>query len=345
MRLRWKDFEFPNRVFSESDSARRDYAKFVVEPFERGFGHTIGNSLRRILLSSLEGAAVTSVRIEGVNHEFTAIPGVLEDMTEIVLNIKKIRVRLDSRETKSLKIRVKGNKGSERVVTAGDIEDEGTVEVLNKDLLICTLTDDVDFNMEMNVAIGRGYSLVEQNLDTADAIGVIALASSYSPVTRVRYNVSETRVGQMTNYDKLEMEVWTDGSISPEMALVEAAKILRKHLNPFVQYGEIGKTIYSDAQMKSDVKNMQRQEDEFRLFLQMPISSLGLSVRCANCLDSESIHTMDELLQKTESYLLTVKNFGKTSLDEINEKLQEHGERLGREIHLGLDISEYASSV
>jgi len=345
MRLRWKDFEFPNRVFSEGDNTRLNYAKFVVEPFERGFGHTIGNSLRRILLSSLEGAAVTSVRIEGVSHEFSAVKGVLEDITEVMLNIKKLRVRLDGRNSKTIHIDLKGNKGSERVVTAGDILPESGVEVLNKDLVICTLTDDIDFKMELSVSIGRGYSLVDNNIDSTDPIGVIALASSYSPVSRVRYEVSETRVGQMTNYDKLSIEIWTDGSITPEMALVEAAKILRKHLNPFVQYGEIGKTIYSDAQMKNDVKNMQKQEDEFRLFLQMPISSLGLSVRCANCLDSESIHSMDEMLQKTESYLLTVKNFGKTSLDEINEKLMEHGQRLGRDIHLGMDISEYISAV
>lgn len=340
MRLRWRDFEFPTRVEIESGSARPNYAKFIVEPFERGFGHTLGNSLRRVLLSSLEGAAVTDVRIEGVQHEFSTISGVLEDVTEIILNIKKINLRIEGSEDRVLSLNVKGKKGESVEITAGDLTSDAHVEILNKDQVLMTLTDEIEIKADLSASKGRGFRIEDLNTDKDAAIGVIPVASSFSPVTRVRYQVSETRVGQMTNYDRLDIEIWTDGSITPEMALVEAAKVLRKHLNPFVQYGDIGKAIYSDSQRKNDVKALQKQEEDFRDFLMMPISQLGLSVRCANCLDSESINTVGELLQKTESYLLTVKNFGKTSLDELNGKLLEHANRLGRDIKLGMDVGD-----
>ncbi|MGE4159081.1 MAG: DNA-directed RNA polymerase subunit alpha [Planctomycetota bacterium] len=344
MRLRWRGFEFPMKVAKDESSLTQNFGKFNIEPFEKGFGHTIGNSLRRVLLSSLEGAAVIAIKIDGVNHEFSTLPGVLEDMTEVVLNVKKIRLKYEGDLDKVIHIDLTGRKGEETRVTAGDIRGDSQVEILNKDQLICTLTDAVNIKMQLTVRRGRGYKNAD-DIQLEETIGVIPVAASFTPVSRVRYSVSETRVGQMTNYDKLEVEIWTDGSISPEMALVEAAQILRKHLNPFVQYGEVGTSLVSDTQRRSDVKAKQKLEEEFKVLLQMPVADLGLSVRCANCLDAENIKTVGELVQKSESYLLTMKNFGKTSLDEITSKLREHAARLKVEITLGMDVSEYLSKV
>ena len=240
MRITWRGLELPTRVERDSKIASDRYGKFYIEPFERGFGTTIGNSLRRVLLSSLEGSAVTSIKIAGVNHEFTSIKGVMEDVTDIVLNVKNLTVRLQTDGPKMMK--VSANKAG--VVTAADIVADPAIEIVDKDKVIATLTEDVNFEMEMVVESGRGYMPAAERIAVADRyeqeIGRIMLDAVYSPVTRVRYTTEDTRVGQKTNYDRLILEIWTNGTITPEMAMVEAAKILRKHINPFVQYSEMG---------------------------------------------------------------------------------------------------------
>src|SRR5690606_38106938 len=244
MRIRWRGLELPAKVAPDPKFRSTTFGRFIVEPFERGFGTTIGNSLRRILLSSLEGAAVTAVKIKGAEHEFTSLPGVMEDVTDIVLNVKGLVVRMDSDEPKTIRLAATGP----RDVTAELIEADPSITVLNRDHVVATLTEPVDFEMELRVGKGRGYVPASEQYNDADEqeIGVIPVDAIYSPVQRVRYNVEETRVGQRTNYDKLVMDIWTNGTVTPEMALVEAAKILRKHLNPFVQYFDVGEERVSD---------------------------------------------------------------------------------------------------
>lgn len=321
MRIRWRGLELPSVVVCEKETLTSTYGKFVAEPFERGFGTTVGNSLRRILLSSLEGSSVTQIKIHGAQHEFTTLPGVVEDMTDIVLNVKSLIVKNHSEATKVLRIErnVKG------VVTAADIQQDDTVTIINRDHVLATLTDDVPFVMEMVIENGRGYVPATEHGANVQEIGIIPIDAIYSPVTRVRYEIEETRVGQKTNYDKLTMEIWTNGTVHPEMALVEAAKILRKHLNPFVQYNELGSMVHAQARGSSMVGGDAAIESK----LNMSVAELSLSVRATNCLESENINHVRDLVVRTEDQLLEVRNFGETTLNEVREKLTELGLRLG----------------
>jgi DNA-directed RNA polymerase subunit alpha len=308
-----------------------NFGRFVIEPFERGFGTTIGNSLRRVLLSSIEGAAITSVKIKGAEHEFTALKGVMEDITDIILNVKDLVVALESDEPKTMRLAATGP----GEVTADLIEADTSITVLNKDHVIATLTDEVDFEMEFTVAKGRGYVPASEQYanDDEQEIGRIPLDALYSPVQRVRYKTEDTRVGQRTNYDKLILDIWTDGTITPEMAMVEASKILRKHLNPFVQYFDLGaERVSEEAAAAAAV------DEELIRKLNMPVTDLELSVRASNCLESAKINTVGELVTKTEADLLKVRSFGKTSLREVKRKLADLGMDLGMELPEGVTV-------
>jgi len=330
MRVTWRGLELPTRVERDTKVSTDRYSRFFIEPFERGFGTTIGNSLRRVLLSSLEGSAVTSIKIAGVSHEFSSIKGVMEDVTEIVLNIKNLVIRLHSEEPKTMKILA--NKAG--VVTAADIVADPAIEVINKDLVLATLTEDIKFEMEMVVENGRGYLPASERMAAADRfeqeIGTILLDAVYSPVTRVRYATENTRVGQKTNYDRLILEIWTNGTITPEMALVEAAKILRKHINPFIQYFEIGEETVAD-QVTEEVAE-EAVDDQLVEKLNTPVAELELSVRAGNCLESVKVETVGQLVKMTESDLLKIRSFGKTSLREIKRKLADMGLSLGMDV-------------
>ena len=320
MRIRWRGLELPSLVTCEHETLTSTYGKFVAEPFERGFGVTVGNSLRRILLSSLEGSAITQVKILKAQHEFTTLPGVVEDVTDIVLNVKSLVVKNHSDSTRVIRI----EKRTKGVVTGADVKADDAVEVINKNHPIATLTEDVPFEVEMVVENGRGYVPATEHSPNVE-IGIIPVDAVYSPVVRVRYEIEETRVGQKTNYDKLTLEIWTNGSIGPEMALVEAAKILRKHLNPFVQYSELGPQIFAESRAASGMISDAAIESK----LGMSLAELKLSVRATNCLESENIHTVRDLVTKTPDQLLDVRNFGETTLTEVREKLSELGLRLG----------------
>lgn len=330
MRITWRGLELPTRVELDRQVSSDKYGLFRVEPFEHGFGTTIGNSLRRVLLSSLEGAAVTSVKIAGADHEFTSLPGVKEDVTEIILNVKNIIVRKTVPEPKIIAVSAQ-KAGS---VTAGQIQSDSTVEIINKDHVIATLTRDVKFSMEMTVGTGRGYSPAAERLAQADRFeqetGRIEVDAIYSPVVRVRYKTEDTRVGQKTNYDRLILEIWTDGSITPEIALVEAGKILRKHVNPFVQYFEIGAETIEEAETVVVEQEKKKVDEQLSEKLAMPIQELGLSVRASNCLEASHIETVGQLTKMTEADLLKLRSFGKTSLREIIRKLADLGLSLGR---------------
>jgi DNA-directed RNA polymerase subunit alpha len=297
------------------------YGKFIAEPFERGFGVTVGNSLRRILLSSLEGSAVTQVKVHGVQHEFTTVPGVVEDLTDIVLNVKSLVVKNSTEQTRVIRI----DKNTRGRVTGADVVSDGMVEVINSEHLIATLTDDVPLVMEMVVENGRGYVPASEHGAGAQEIGAIPVDAAFSPIVRVRYEVEETRVGQKTNYDKLTLEIWTNGSIGPELALVEAAKILRKHLNPFVQYRELGPKIFSEVRSPGGAGFDPATEAK----LSMSLAELDLSVRATNCLESENINTVRDLVSHSEDQLLEVRNFGETTLMEVREKLHQLGLHMG----------------
>lgn len=325
MRMKWRGLELPSRVIPDDDRNDEKYGLFVVEPFERGFGTTVGNSLRRILLSSLEGASVTRVKIKGAQHEFTSLEGVMEDATDIVLNIKNIVVSVEADEPKSMRVSAEGP----GEVTCELIEADTSVTIHNKELVLATLTKQVDFDMEFMVQKGRGYVPgSEQFVETEEQqIGWIPVDAIFSPVQRVRYKVEDTRVGQKTNYDKLTIEVWTNGTITPEMALVEAAKILRKHLNPFVQYFEMGSMTASESASAAA-----RVEEELIRKLKMPVGDLDLSVRASNCLESANLQTVADLVSNSETDLIKVRSFGKTSLREVKRKLSDLGLWLGMEI-------------
>lgn len=322
MRVRWRGLELPNKVIEDKKFSSPEYGRFTVEPFERGFGTTVGNSLRRVLLSSLEGSAVTGVKITGAEHEFTSLPGVLEDVTDIILNVKNLVVKVEGDEPRTMRLAAQGP----GEVTAELIEADTSVSILNKDMVVCTLTEAVDFEMELRVGKGRGYVPASEQYQDADEqeVGLIPVDAIYSPVQRVRYKIEETRVGQKTDYDKLIIEVWTDGTATPEMALVEAAKIFRKHLNPFVQFHELG-----EARVSEDAAAAASVDDELIRKLNMPITDLDLSVRASNCLESARLATVAELVQKTENDLLKVRSFGKTSLREVKRKLTEMNLSLG----------------
>lgn len=315
-----KDFQVPMRVDVDKETVTPTYGKFVAEPFERGFGTTIGNSVRRVLLSSLTGAAVTTVRIEGVLHEFSTIPGVTEDVTAIILNVKSLRLKLHTDKPKTIRLRKKGPgeaKGS-------DIIHDADVAVLNPDLHIATLDKEATLDIEMTVKPGRGYVPAERNKEEGLPIGVIAVDSVYSPAKRVNFQVENARVGRVTDYDKLLLEVWTDGSITPQDALSTAAGILRDHLNIFIHPEELGE---AKPQVRKDEERREINKNLFR-----SVNELELSVRAANCLKNANIKTIADLVQRTEMEMLKTKNFGKKSLNEIKEILAEMGLGLGMKV-------------
>ena len=321
-------FELPNHLVSNEETATDTYAQFIAEPFERGYGHTIGNSLRRVLLSSLEGAAITSVKISGVQHEFSSLPGVVEDVTDIVLNLKKVKFSHNEKEPRILLIKAE----KEGVVTAGDIQADHIYDVVNKDQVICTLDKKVKFDCEFEVRVGRGFSTGDENKRKDQPIGVIAIDSIFSPVTRVKYAVETTRVGQMTEYDKLVIDIWTDGRISPQDALLQASSILRHHLDVFVNYDE-NAVNFEEAPAESSEENT-----ALKKLLNMSVNEIELSVRAANCLNNANITTVGQLAMKTEAEMLKYRNFGKKSLNEIKDKLVELG------LGLGLTFESYMLS-
>ncbi len=328
MRVTWRGLELPTRVERDTKVSSDKYGRFYVEPFERGFGTTVGNSLRRVLLSSLEGSSVTAVKIKGVDHEFSSMKGVLEDTTDIILNVKGLIVRLDGEGPKVMTVRA--NKVGP--VTTANVEADPSIQVINKDAVLANLTEDVEFEMQMTVENGRGYVPAAERVIASDRFdqeaGLIQVDAVYSPVLRVRYMTENTRVGQKTNYDKLILEIWTDGTVSPDMALVEAAKILRKHVNPFVQFAEVGKTSVTGPVIEETVEEAPVDE-ELANKLNTPIQELELSVRASNCLESVEIETVGQLVVLSESELLKIRSFGKTSLREIRRKLADIGLAVG----------------
>jgi DNA-directed RNA polymerase subunit alpha len=330
MPVRLGRFEMPKRLTKDDDASTEIYAKFVAEPFEAGYGHTIGNSLRRVLLSSLEGAAITTVRINGAHHEFGTLPNVVEDVTDIVLNLKKVKFKAHDHETRTLQIAT--NKEGE--ITAGDIQEVAGCEVLNKNQLICTLDKKHKFEAELTVRVGRGFATGDENKYTDMPIGVIPIDSIFSPVTRVKYAVENTRVGQRTDYDKLILEVWTDGRITPEEALLQASAVLRKHLDPFVNYDE------NAVEFEETPQAVSQENQKMKKLLNMSVNEIELSVRAANCLNNANITSVGQLAQKTEAEMLKYRNFGKKSLNEIKDKLQQLGLSLGMKFDNGLVESD-----
>lgn len=327
MRIRWRGLELPTRVSCEEETKTNCYAKFFAEPFERGYGVTVGNSLRRVLLSSLEGASVVAFKIEGAQHEFSTLEGVVEDVTDIALNLKQMLVRVHSEQLKTLK--VSANKRGE--LTAGAAMGDPEVEIVNPELHIATLTQDIPFEMELEVRRGRGYVTAEESQKEPEVLGRIPLDASFSPVRRVRYRTEDTRVGQRTNYDRLILEIWTDGTLAPEMALVEAGKILRKHLDPFVQYFELGHELHLGPEPKEEPRGTIPSGTETK-DLEINITDLEIPVRAQNCLTSVNIRTLRDLVTKTEEELLGLKNFGKASLDEVKRELEK------RKLNLGMTV-------
>jgi DNA-directed RNA polymerase subunit alpha len=318
----------PKRLTKDESTATDTHAKFFAEPFETGYGHTIGNSIRRVLLSSLEGAAITSVKVDGAMHEFTTIEGVVEDVTDIVLNLKKIRFKSHSREPQMLL--VSANK--EGAVTASDIQLNHNIEVVNGDQLICTLDKKRKFEMELEVKVGRGFCPWDENKKLDQPIGVIAIDSLFSPVTRVRYAVESARVGQRTDYDRLIMEIWTDGRITPDDALTQACAILQHHLDVFVGYDK------NAVEFEQVVEKQDDERAKLKKLLNMSVNEIELSVRAANCLNNANITTVGQLGMKTEAEMLKYRNFGKKSLNEIKEKLVGLGLTLG--MHFDADLFE-----
>jgi len=326
MRIRWRNFELPNNVQPDADTLTGEHGRFVIEPFERGFGHTIGNGLRRVLLSSIEGAAVTAVRIDGASHEYDSLEGVYEDVAEIILNIKRLRVNFEGDGPIICRI----NRTEEGPVTGADVIVEGDGEVANPDLHLCMLTMDRDFVVELDICKGRGYVPSDDNPQEEHGLGTIPVDAIYSPVQRVRYSIEATRVGKFTNYERLVLEIWTDGTVSPEMALTEGAKIYRKHLNPFViESASSDDDPLLESPAESGFNEVNRETDELSGILAAPLSDLELSVRARNCLDSANMHTMRDLVSMSEADVMTLKNLGKTSLQEIRTKLADRGLRLG----------------
>ena len=329
MRIRWRNFELPSKVVPEKDSLTEEYGRFVIEPFEQGFGHTIGNGLRRVLLSSIEGTAVTAIRIDGASHEFASLDGVYEDVTDIILNIKRLRIQYDGTSDITCVIE-KSTKGP---ITGADVQCPGDAEVTSTDMLIATLTEDRSFRMELDVRRGRGYVPAEENKVEPVQLGTIPVDSIYSPVQRVRYGVEATRVGKFTNFDRLILEVWTDGTVTPQLALVEAAKIYRKHLNPFVLFDENRDELpVQEDPSSSEFNETNRESSKLLDSLLRPISDLELSVRARNCLDGANIVTLQDLVTLSENEVMNLKNLGKTSLTEIKTKLTEQGLSLGMQV-------------
>jgi DNA-directed RNA polymerase subunit alpha len=316
----------PKTLVKDEVSATDTYAKFVAEPFEAGYGHTLGNSLRRVLLSSLEGAAITSVRIEGAPHEFTSLPGVVEDVVDIILNLKKVRFKASDHEARSATISVT----KEGAVTAAEIQCSQGVEVVNRDQHICTLDKKLKFDIELEIKVGRGFASGDENKHLDQPIGVIAIDSIFSPVTRVKYAVENTRVGQRTDYDKLILDVWTDGRITPDEALLQASAILRHHLDVFVGYDD------NKVEFDETPEEVSQENTRLKKLLNMSVNEIELSVRAANCLNNANITTVGQLAMKTEAEMLKYRNFGKKSLNEIKDKLQQLGLGLGMKFEIGL---------
>jgi DNA-directed RNA polymerase subunit alpha len=312
----------PKRLIKEDTTATDTYAKFIAEPFETGYGHTIGNSLRRVLLSSLEGAAITSIKVDGAMHEFTTIDGVVEDVTDVILNLKKVLFKAHSREPQSIMLSVH----KDGAVTAADIKLNQNLEIVNSKQLICTLDKKKKFEMELEVKVGRGFLPGDENKKPDQPIGVIAIDSLFSPVTRVRYAVESARVGQRTDYDRLLIEIWTDGRISPDDALTQASAILQHHLDVFVGYDKNAVEFEEVADKQDDEKA------KLKKLLNMSVNEIELSVRAANCLNNANITTVGQLAMKTETEMLKYRNFGKKSLNEIKEKLTSLGLTLGMNI-------------
>jgi DNA-directed RNA polymerase subunit alpha len=333
MRVRWRDFELPSQVKVDHSTKTDNYSRFTAEPFERGFGTTVGNSIRRILLGSLEGASVTNLKFDGVLHEFSTIPGMFEDVTDVILNLKQLLCCLKGAKESKLRI----DKKTPGPITAADIQHDHTVEIINKDLHIATLAEEGHFKCEITIRLGRGYHTAGENQQGDQEVGVIPVASFFSPVRRVKFKTENTRVGQLTNYDRLIMEIWTDGTILPELALVESTKILRKHLNPFLAYFDVGRELnqeFAASEVREEGPEIKTDEtlEARRQQLMMPISELDLSVRASNCLEAANIATVGELCRKSDGELLKLRQFGKTTLKEISKKLAE------RELHLGMDV-------
>ncbi len=320
--MKWKNLQMPKGL--QADAANSDrYGKFTLDPLERGFGTTLGNSLRRVLLSSLQGAAITSVRIEGVLHEFSTLPGIIEDVTEIVLNLKQVRLKLfgDGPKKGVFEMRGKGE------VRAGDLQVDAEIEVLNKDLHIATLNRDGDLRMEVEINGGRGYVSADQHSSTDRPIGVIPIDSLFSPVTKVNYTVEATRLGQRIDYDKLTLELWTDGSILPNDAVSMSAKILRDHFSLLISFEE-------EPQQEEEAA-VDEDKVRIRKMLDKSVEELELSVRSSNCLRAAELKSIGELVQKGEAEMLKFRNFGRKSLKEIQDILAEMG------LHFGMDVSPY----
>lgn len=316
----------PKRLTKEESTATDTYAKFVAEPFETGYGHTIGNSLRRVLLSSLEGAAITSIKIDGAMHEFAAVDGVVEDVTDIVLNLKKVKFKAHTRDEQVLMLSV----NKEGAVTAADIQTNQNIELVNPDQHICTLDKKRKFEMELTVKIGRGFLTGDENKKIGQAIGVIAIDSIFSPVTKVRYAVEASRVGNRTDYDRLVVEIWTDGRINPDDALTQSSAILAHHLDVFVGYDK------NAIEFEETVDKQDDEKMKLKKLLNMSVNEIELSVRAANCLNNANITSVGQLAMKSESEMLKYRNFGKKSLNEIKDKLTALGLSLGMTFESGL---------
>jgi DNA-directed RNA polymerase subunit alpha len=321
----WKGFQKPKRLAFDSESLTDKYGHFWAQPFERGFGTTIGNALRRVLLSSIEGAAITAVKIEGVLHEFQSIPGVVEDATDIILNLKQIPFKLNGDAPKAIYLRA----DQPGVVTSGMIEADADVEVLDKDVYIATVSEGGKIDMEMRLKKGRGYVSADKNFDEDLGIGFIPIDSVHSPVRKVNYAVEAARLGQITDYDKLSLEIWTNGSVKPADALGLAAKLLKDHMNIFINFEEEVESITTEER-KPEIRNEN---------LNRSVEELELSVRSYNCLKNANIQTIGELVQKTEAEMLKTKNFGRKSLNEIKEILTSMG------LSLGMKIDEQGNAV
>ena len=326
MPVRLGRFEMPKRLTKEESTATDVYAKFVAEPFETGYGHTIGNSLRRVLLSSLEGAAITSIKIDGAMHEFAAIEGVVEDVTDIVLNLKKVKFKAHTRDEQVLIL----SANKEGAVTAADIQTNQNIELVNPDQHICTLDKKKKFEMELTVRVGRGFLTGDENKKSGQSIGVIAIDSIFSPVTRVRYAVEASRVGNRTDYDRLVVELWTDGRITPDDALTQASAILAHHLDVFVGYDK------NAIEFEETVDKQDDEKMKLKKLLNMSVNEIELSVRAANCLNNANITSVGQLAMKSESEMLKYRNFGKKSLNEIKDKLTALGLALGMTFESGL---------
>lgn len=322
MGIKWRDFQLPKRVECDESSYTNTYGKFIAAPFERGYGITLGNSLRRVLLSSIEGSAVTSVKFDGVHHEFSTIPGILEDVPEIILNIKSLVLNSHSKIPKTIYI----SKNSKGEIRGKDIEADETIEIINSDLHIATLTKDTKFRLEMEVAKGRGYFPAELSKKPEKVIGAIPIDAVFTPVKKVNFFVENTRVGQKTDYDKLILEIWTNGAINPKDALLYASNILQRHLDIFVGFGQLPEDEIEEE------PEMTKEEIALYEKLKLPISELELSVRSSNCLREANIKAIGDLVKHNEEEMLGLKNFGKKSLTEIKELLAGMGLALGMQI-------------